>query len=237
MFPVPDDVADAQKRALDPFVCLAAAASVTQRIAVGTAITLIAQRDPIVTAKQVSTIDYLSGGRVKLGVGFGWNHAEAANHGIDPTQRRIIAREKVLAMKALWTQRVAAYEGDHISLTPSWQWPKPVQRPHPPIYLGAAASPNTFGRVVEYCDGWMPLGAADVGSGIADLRRCAETLGRSPNSIDVIPMLLGPGTDHPREFDLLREFGITTAIVGSMIPLGESEALRLLDRLQPLIGT
>ncbi len=129
---------------LDQYVALAYAATATTTLRLGAGITLLAQRDPIWTAKQVASLDHLSGGRVMFGIGYGWNKEEMAQHGTAYLERRALLREKVLMMKALWTQDEASYEGELLSLEPSWAWPKPVQKPHPPIVMGAAAGPKTI---------------------------------------------------------------------------------------------
>ncbi len=228
-YPMGGDIPLPLKQLYDPLICLAAAASVTTRIALGTGVILLAQRDPIITAKEISTIDHISGGRTKVGIGFGWNRREAAAHGVDPAQRWDIVRDKALAMKQLWTQEVASYTGNHVHLEPSWQWPKPLQRPHPPIYLGGAATPNTLGRVVDYCDGWIPLGTTGLGSAITELHTLAEQRGRQPASIDIIPVLADAQPEDRHLFDEITELGLTKVIVG-LPPAAESELLEVLDR-------
>ena len=145
------------RRTLDPFVALTAAAAVTSRLRLGTGICLVAQHDPIVLAKTTASLDLVSGGRLTLGIGVGWNEEEMADHGVDPARRRAVAREKVLAMRRLWTEDEASYHGEFVRFDPCWSWPKPVQSPHPPVVMGGAGGPVTFRHVVEYCDGWMPI--------------------------------------------------------------------------------
>ena len=154
-FPLAPETPMVYKSMYDPFVALAAAAAVTENLKVGTSIALIPQRDPIHTAKEVSTLDQISNGRVVLGIGAGWNAEEMEAHGTDPSTRFRVMREKVEAIKTLWTQEVAEYHGRHVDIPPTWQWPKPVQDPHPPILMGGAG-PNVLNRVVNYCDGWLP---------------------------------------------------------------------------------
>ena len=154
-FPLAPETPRVYKSMYDPFVALAAAAAVTENLRVGTGIALIPQRDPIHTAKEVATLDQISNGRVVLGIGAGWNEEEMEAHGTDPATRFRLMREKVEAMTALWTQEVAEYHGRHVDIPPTWQWPKPVQDPHPPILMGGAG-PNVLNRVVNYCDGWLP---------------------------------------------------------------------------------
>src|SRR3954453_20496133 len=126
------------RRTLDPFVALSAAAACTDRLVVGTGICLVAQRDPIVTAKEVATLDHLSGGRFVLGIGFGWNADELEDHGVTMKESRAVARERVLAMKALWRDDVASFDGEHVHIPPSWSWPKPVQKGGPRVLIGGA---------------------------------------------------------------------------------------------------
>lgn len=149
--PVPRDYSSM----LDPFVALTAAATVTSRIKLGTAICLLTQRDPINCAKLVASIDHLSNGRMLFGIGAGWNEPEMRNHGTDPSSRFRLMRERVEAMRVLWSQEVAEYHGRLVDIEPTWQWPKPVQTPNPPI-LVAGAGPNVLKRVVAYGDGWIP---------------------------------------------------------------------------------
>ncbi|MER5423104.1 LLM class F420-dependent oxidoreductase [Streptosporangium roseum] len=163
-------------RTLDPLVALSHAAAVTGRITLGTGIMLAAQREPIVTAKAVATLDHLSGGRVVLGVGFGWNVEEIEDHNITYGSRRDVAREHILAMKALWGEEEAGFTGSHVSFEPSWSWPKPVSGP--PVYVGGAAGPKLFAHIAEYADGWMPIGGKGVRAALPALREACERAGR-----------------------------------------------------------
>ena len=148
--PAGEPLAEEYKRSLDPFVAMAAVAGATERIRVGTGIALVAQRDPIVMAKEVASLDLVSRGRLDLGIGFGWNVEEMADHGVDFTRRRDVVREKVLAMKALWTEDEAGFEGEYVNFEPSWSWPKPVQRPHPPLLIGGGGGPKLFAAIADY---------------------------------------------------------------------------------------
>jgi len=139
-YPLGDTLPDEYKRTIDPFVGLAAAAAVTTKLRLGTGICLVAQRDPIITAKEVASLDMTSGGRFVFGIGVGWNEDEAVDHGIDFAKRRSIVRDRVLLMQRLWADDVAEYEGTYAKLPPSWAWPKPVQKPRPPVYYGASRS-------------------------------------------------------------------------------------------------
>lgn len=143
-------------RNMDPFVAMAAAATATATLKVGTGIVLVIQRDPIIMAKEVASVDYISGGRVLLGVGGGWNAEEMANHGTAYPKRWRVMRERIEAMKAIWTNPEAEYHGEHVDFDPIWSWPKPVQQPHPPILVGGHGE-RTLARVIRYGDEWMPL--------------------------------------------------------------------------------
>ncbi|HET6551261.1 MAG TPA: LLM class F420-dependent oxidoreductase [Solirubrobacter sp.] len=146
---------DKYRRTHDPFVALAFAAAATKALTIGTAVCLVIEHDPIVLAKQISSLDVLSGGRFVFGVGAGWNKHEMRNHGTDPATRHGNMRERVEAMKAIWTSDEAEYHGKHVDFDPIWQWPKPAQQPHPPVFVGGNG-PKVLDRVLRYGDGWMP---------------------------------------------------------------------------------
>jgi probable F420-dependent oxidoreductase len=145
---------DRYMRTLDPWVSLGAACAVTSRVRLSTAVALPVEHDPITLAKSIATLDHLSGGRVSLGVGFGWNTDELADHGVPPGRRRTILREYLDAMRALWTQQEASYEGEFVNFGPSWAWPKPVQ-PHIPVLVGAAGTEKNFKWIARSADGWI----------------------------------------------------------------------------------
>jgi probable F420-dependent oxidoreductase len=170
----------------DPFVSLMAAAAATRRLKVGTGICLVIERDTIVLAKEVASLDALSGGRFLFGIGAGWNREEMENHGTEYKTRFSKLREQVLAMKEIWTKDEAEFHGKHVSFDPIWSWPKPAQKPHPPVLLGGG-TPKTRERVVEYCDGWLPIGVDQntVLEGIADIERRAEAKGRRMSTISI----------------------------------------------------
>ena len=220
-------------RTHDQFLTLAAIAATTETLRLGTGITLVAQRDPIWLAKQVASLDVISDGRVIFGIGYGWNKEEMANHGVAYLERRAILREKVLAMKELWTNDEASFAGEHVNLEPSWSWPKPVQKPHPPIVLGGAAGPKTFGDIAEFCDGWMPIaGRHKFTSNIESLREAARAAGRDPASLSL--GIFGA----PADVERLRRFaeaGVTRAVlpVPSKSP---DEVLARLDAYAPLVA-
>ncbi len=218
---------------LDPFVALTAAAAATTRLRVATGICLVIQRDPIVTAKQVATLDLLSGGRVIFGAGAGWNAEEMENHGTAFKTRFRLMRERVLAMKAIWTQEEAEFHGEFVNFDRIWCYPKPVQRPHPPVLL-AGESAHTLRRVVEFGDGWIPrgrVGAEAILAGLADLRARAERAGRDPRTITV--SVFGAPAD-PAVLDRFRAAGIDRSIL-RLPSEGRDTVLPLLDRYAGLL--
>ena len=170
----------------DPFVALSFAAAATSKILLGTGICLVPQRDPIVTAKCVASLDQLSNGRVIFGIGGGWNVDEMENHGARYETRFKLMRERILAMKALWTQEEAAFHGEMVNFDPVWSYPKPAQKPHPPILLGGD-SDHTLKRVVEFCDGWLPIGRPGFNpkEAVARLRQAASAAGRDFSTLSI----------------------------------------------------
>ena len=194
---------------LDPFVALGAAAAVTERIQLGTGIALVIERDPILTAKEVATLDVVSGGRVLFGVGAGWNLEEMRNHGTDPERRFGIMRERVEAMKAIWTEDEAEYHGKHVDFDPIWAWPKPVQRPHPPVLVGGMGE-RALDRVVALGDEWFPnvvVTPEVLGGRIEDLQRRAAEAGR-----ERIPIRLFGAKPEARAVERLRSVGVDAAL-------------------------
>jgi len=171
----------------DLFVALTAAAMATTRLKVATGICLVIERDPIITAKEVASLDRLSNGRLIFGIGGGWNAEEMENHGTNFKTRWRLLRERVLAMKENWTKEEAEYHGEFVNFDKIWSHPKPAQKPHPPIVMGGDGS-TTFDRVIEFCDGWMPIGGRapiPIRERVATLHRQAEQAGRDPQSISV----------------------------------------------------
>jgi probable F420-dependent oxidoreductase len=222
---------DEYKRTLDPFVALAAAAATTTRLRLGTGICLVAERDPIVTAKEVATLDVISGGRFVFGIGYGWNREEMAQHGVDFRDRRAVTRERMLLMERLWADDEAAFDGEHARLEPSWAWPKPVQRPRPPVLIGGAAGPTLFAHVAEYADGWMPIGGAGVSNDLPVLQDRVAAAGRDPKALLVV--LLGVLPDEGK-LAYYASRGITE--VALRLPSApHDEVLRALDRMAPLV--
>jgi len=188
-------LAEEYKRTLDPYIALAAAASRTSRIRLGTGIALVAQHDPIALAKQLSTLDRLSRGRLVLGVGYGWNKEEMESHGIDTKRRRAHVREVLLAMQALWSNEVAEFRGEFVRFEPSWQWPKPLQQPRPPILLGGAPGPTLFAHIAECADGWIPIGGAGMREALGELRRAMDAAGRDFEALRIVPMGVLPSAE------------------------------------------
>ena len=197
-------------RSLDPYVALGAAAAVTDKIRLGTGIGLVAQHDPITLAKELATLDLISGGRLVFGIGYGWNREEMENHGIDVRRRRALVRERVLAMQELWANEVAEFHGEFVNFEPSWQWPKPVQQPRPRILIGGAAGPKLFAHIAEYADGWMPIGGAGIQAALPDLRRAMEERGRDPGDLHVVPLGILP---DPGKLEYYESIGVTEAVV------------------------
>ena len=210
---------------LDPFAALAAAATATERIKVGTGVCLIIERDPIVTAKEVATLDLISGGRFLFGIGAGWNVEEMRNHGTDPDTRFRRMRESVEAMKAIWSQEEAEYHGRLIDFDPIWSWPKPVQKPHPPILVGGLGD-KVLDRVVAYGDEWIPnriKTPEHLGERIAELQRRAEAAGRERIPVTVFGA-------KPEQLEPLRDVGVTRALF-RLRPERPDEVQRQLDEL------
>jgi probable F420-dependent oxidoreductase len=212
----------------DPFVALSAVAATTERLRVGTGICLIVERDPITTAKEVASLDRLSGGRFLFGIGAGWNREEMSNHGTDPASRFGLMRERVEAMKAIWTEDEAEYHGRHVDFDPIWSWPKPVQRPHPPVLVGGNGV-RVLDRVVRYGDAWMPNRVEDeaLRERLKELRRLAGEAGRDP-----IPVTVYGASRKPEVLERWAEHGVTRAVYWlPSVEAGEAEA-----RLDEIVG-
>jgi probable F420-dependent oxidoreductase len=223
----PDDY----RRGLCPLVALSTAVPVTQRIGLGTGIVLAAQHDPIVLAKQVATLDHLSGGRFTLGIGFGWNRAEAEDHGVDFGQRHAVVREHLLCMQALWSQEQAEFHGTFVDLPPAWAWPKPKQQPRVRVLIGGGSGVRVLAAVAEYADGWMPIGGSGLAEAIPRLQRLAEENGRDPSTIAVIPF----GTLGTRpKLEHFASLGVTEVVL--RVRSGDTdEVLAQLDSLAALL--
>jgi probable F420-dependent oxidoreductase len=225
------ELRDEYRRTVDPLVALAGAATITERIRLGTGICVVAQREPIVTAKAVATLDLLSGGRVEFGIGFGWNHDEMENHGVDVEHRRELVREHVLAMQALWRDDVASFDGDLVHLTPSWSWPKPVQPSGPPVLIGGASGPKLFAHIAEYADGWIPIGGSGIRAALPDLHRACEAAGRDPSALRIVPFGTIPDAG---KLDYYASIGVDEVVL--RVPsAGPEIVLEVLDEYAELV--
>jgi probable F420-dependent oxidoreductase len=210
---------------LDPFIALTAAALATKNLKVGTGICLVIERDPIHTAKEVASLDHLSNGRFLFGIGAGWNKEEMADHGTDFSTRLKLLRERVEAMKAIWTQDVSEYHGEMVDFGPMWSWPKPIQKPHPPIILGGSG-PSVVKRVVAYADGWMPNRGEVLGR-IPELRELAKAAGRGD-----IPITVYPAATKD-DIEQMEQAGVDRCI-WYVPPDGRDQALARLAELEKL---
>src|SRR5215207_973599 len=232
------ELAEEYRRCLDPLIALAAAASVTATLRLGTGILLAAQREPIVTAKAVATLDHLSGGRAALGVGFGWNEDELEHHGVAMGDRRAVAREVTLAMQALWGDDEASFDGEHVRFSPSWSWPKPVQRgadgrPGVPVLHGGAPGPKLFAHIAEYGDGWIPIGGAGLTDAIPRLRAVVAEAGRDPQALEIVPFGSLP---DPGKLDHFERIGVTECVF--RLPSAPRDVvLPLLDQQAELVAS
>ena len=225
-YPAGGDLPKYYFHAMDPFVALTAAAVATKKIKVATGICLLIQRDPIHTAKEAASLDLLSNGRFIFGVGAGWNREEMADHGTEFSTRWKLLREKVEAIKAIWTQDEAEYHGDMVDFGPMWCWPKPVQKPHPPVLLGGSG-PKILERVVRYADGWMPNRGYAM-ERIPELQELARAAGRAP-----LPVSYYPKADAS-EIERLASIGVERCI-WYVPPEGRDQALSKLEELGKLI--
>ena len=217
----------------DLFVSLAMAAAVTKNIKIGTGICLIIERDPIITAKEVATLDALSGGRVLFGIGGGWNAEEMENHGTKFESRWKVMRERVEAMKTIWTQDEPAYHGEFVDFDPIWSYPKPAQKPHPPVIVGGSTA-GARQRAVNYGEGWMPIigRGGSIENDIRDLHARAEKAGRDPKTI---PITLFGGPNDRSAIDALEKAGVDRVLM-PLPAAGADKVLPLLDKYVPLLG-
>ena len=213
---------------LDPFVALGAAAAVTSRLNLGTGICLVIERDPITLAKEVASLDWISRGRVLFGIGGGWNAEEMEDHGTDFGARWKILRERIEAMKEIWTKDEAEYHGKFVNFDKMWSFPKPVQRPYPPILMGGAG-PHARQRAVDFDGQWLPIGGRaytePLAESMADLRARAEKAGRDPGTVSV--SMFGVAPDEAKLAEL-RDHGVYRAIFG-LPAAGRDQVLPLLD--------
>lgn len=210
-------------RTLDPFAALAAAAAVTETLHLATGITLVAQRDPIVLAKQVATVDHLSGGRFTLGVGYGWNREEAEDHGVPWDRRRAVVRDKMAVLHALWAPEPTGHKGEFASVEPSIAHPKPARRPR--TLVGGAAGPALFSDISAWADGWLPVGGSGLADALPGLRLAWQEAGRDPQDLQVVPYGVRPARD---KLARLEGLGVTEVVL-QLPPGGTDEVLRTLD--------
>jgi probable F420-dependent oxidoreductase len=223
---------DRYMRTLDPWVSLSMAAAVTSTIRLGTAVALPAEHDPIALAKTIASLDHLSGGRVTVGVGFGWNIDEMTDHGVPAASRRAVLREYMEAMQALWSEQEASYEGTFVRFEASWAWPKPVQQPRPPILLGASGTARTFGWIASSADGWLTTPAeSDLERKIAELALAWQDAGRA-GAPQVAALA---GKPEPDLLARWREAGVSEALFG-MPDRAEDEVIAYLARLAGRLG-
>ena len=226
-YPVGGDLPPEYFHTHDPFVALAQVAAVTERLLVGTGICLVVERDPIVTAKEAASLNHVSGGRLLFGVGAGWNREEMENHGVDPRRRFSVTREKVEAIKAIWAEDEAEYHGEHVDFDGIWSWPKPAQKPHPPVLVGGVAS-GALKRVVAYGDEWMPNWGFDdlerFGQRVEKLQRLAREAGR-----DEIPVTAWGAPRVPDQVKRLEEAGVHR-MVWHMPPESPAEVVTRVER-------
>jgi probable F420-dependent oxidoreductase len=216
----------------DLFVSLMAAAAATKTIKVGSGICLVIEHDPIVLAKEVASVDQLSNGRLIFGIGGGWNAEEMENHGTPFNRRWKLLRERIEAMKVIWSDEAAEYYGEFVNFDPIWSYPKPLQKPHPPILMGTL-SEHGLNRVVRYCDGWIPVGLMlkDLPAAVRDLRARAEQAGRKSQEVPV--SIFGAGAKEAA-LQQYQELGVERTVFG-LPPEGRDKVLPLLDQYATMI--
>ncbi len=229
------ELAEEYKRSIDPLVALAAAASLTRTIRLGTGVMLPAQREPLVTAKAIATLQNLSGGRFDFGVGFGWNEDEMEDHGVEYRTRRAHAREHMLAMQALWNDEVASFDGDHVSFPDTWSWPKPEQPVQ--VLVGGGAGPKMFAHIAEYADGWIPIGGAGLSEQIPRFKAAMEAAGRDPETMRIVPFGSHPS---PEKLEHFAEIGVTECVfrlpsapADDVMPVLEEQARLIAEWVTP----
>ncbi|WP_405796830.1 LLM class F420-dependent oxidoreductase [Streptomyces longwoodensis] len=229
-YPAGGDLPREYGRTLDPFVALGQAAAVTERLGLGTGITLVAQHDPIDLAKQIATLDHLSGGRFTLGLGFGWNVEEADDHGVRWRTRRELVRDRMALMRALWSEEPTAHQGEFGSVRASFAHPKPVQQPRGPVtgprtLVGGAAGPKLFAHIAEYADGWLPIGGRGLTESLPRLRAAWTEAGRDPSTLQIVPYAVTP---TPGKLTHYADLGIEEVVI-QLPPAEETEVLHKLD--------
>ncbi|WP_411106734.1 TIGR03619 family F420-dependent LLM class oxidoreductase [Streptomyces sp. cmx-4-9] len=233
--PMGGELPEMYGRTLDPFVALGQAGAVTERLELGTGITLVAQHDPIGLAKQAATLDHLTGGRLTLGIGYGWNVEEAADHGVEWRTRRELVHDRMALMRALWAPQPTAYTGAFSSVRASSAHPKPARAPRElgaglPLYgprtlIGGAAGPKLFAAVADHADGWLPIGGGGLTESLPVLRQVWEAAGRDPKSLQVVPYAVRPS---PGKMSHYADLGIEEVVL-QLPSAAEPEILRCLD--------
>jgi probable F420-dependent oxidoreductase len=229
-WPGGDELPREYSHTLDPFVALSAIAATTERLRVGTGIALIVERDPITLAHEAASLDHISGGRFELGIGAGWNFEEMRNHGTDPGMRFRVMRDRVLAMREIWTREEASFHGEFVSFDRIWSWPKPVQRPHLPVWVGGTG-PRVLDRVLEYGDGWFPnmRDLDDLTQRVAELQRRAGEAGR-----ERIPITyFGLRDPDDEKLDKMAAAGVDRVLL-MLPPAGEDETVPRIERYAAL---
>jgi len=224
-YPAGGDLPREYARTLDPFVSLAAAAAATSTIKLGTGICLVNQRDPIVLAKEVATLDQISGGRTIFGIGAGWNREEMRNHGTDPRTRFRLLAERIAAMKAIWSEDEASFHGEFVDFDRIWSWPKPLQQPHPPIFLGGNG-PTVHDRVQAFADGWLPNLIGSDDATIAQIEQLRKRAGRD------VPVTLYAGSSKPARLARYAEAGIDRVVL--FVPQGDGAGVE--GRLDEIVA-
>jgi probable F420-dependent oxidoreductase len=228
-FPLGGPIPHFYAEIIDPFVGLARASAVTQTIKLGTGICLVPERNPLLLAKEIATLDHFSGGRFIFGIGAGWVKEETQIMGGDFAHRWTQTQEAIMAMKALWTQEEAEYHGRYYDFPLVQSFPKPAQKPHPPIFLGSVTSPNVFKRIVAWGDGWMPVGVSleQIKHGREALNELAAQAGRDPRSIQIVAFFVPPDPEALKAFE---DAGADAALV-ALETSGEKKALRKLEEI------
>lgn len=243
-----DELDEDYARTLDPYVALSSAAQITEKILLGTGVSVILQHHPITLAKCIATLCHLSGGRFVLGAGYGWNREEMAHHGIDYIRRREIFREWLLAMYALWGDGEdggddenggGEFHGEFVDFSASWAWPKP--EPRPKILLGGAGGPKLFSHIAELADGWIPIGGAGIKEKLPSLRRAMETAGRDPDSLQIVPFGVEAGSNKKQQtaaqtaekLEYYKSIGVTEAVL-RLPSAGRDKVLPALDEMAKL---
>lgn len=230
-YPRGGDLPPEYYRTYDMFVGLAAASVAAPELTLGTGVTVVPQHDPIYLAKQTASLDRISGGRFVFGIGYGWNADEIEHHGVPYKKRRSIAREKMLAVRQFWTEELASFDGEHVSFSPSYQWPKPAQPGGPPVVIGGLAGPKLFEHIAEYADGWAPIGPRTIMEGLPNLQRAFEEVGRDPASIRLHAF---DSRTEPGLVEHYASLGVERLVL-NIAPHDQDRLERVLDELTPLI--